>query len=103
MAILKYNRQHHFEAFLAAYGMRMMCRHHDTFAFPQLVVFSVDRDKPYPVKTCHKSIAAGFMRAYLLILVKREKRDAHGAFLHESFAYYLTVTVRKLVFHLLGI
>ncbi len=95
--VLKYDRQKHFEFFLAEHGMRVLGRHYDSIAPVQDIFRSVNRDFSGSVKADDHCVAARFMGADLLALVKGKKRYAQCGILRKSFADHLT----RLIFNLL--
>ena len=72
----EHHDQQHFELLLTEDGVGMARGHDDGLALVQLIGRAVDGDASRTVEAGDKRVAAGFMRADLLALVKGEQRHA---------------------------
>ena len=83
---LKHNNQQHLELLLPVDRVGMPRGHHDGVALVQLVGNAVDRDAADAVQAGDERVAAGGVRADLLILVEGEERDAQRVVLRKRAA-----------------
>ena len=71
--------------------------HDDALTLVQDVLDAVDRDPTHAVEAGDHRVAAGFVGADLLTLVKREERDAHVLVLRQRAADDLTGLIGDLI------
>ena len=92
----EHHDQQHFELLLTEDGVGMARGHDDGLALVQLVGRAVDGDASRTVEAGDKRVAAGFMRADLLALVKGEQGDADGIVLRQGLADHLAFLIGNL-------
>ena len=88
--LLKNYYQQHLELLFPVNGMRVLGGHDDGLALVHFILHAVNGDAAHAVQAGDKGIAAGFMGADLLILIKGKKRHADSVVLHQRAAYDLT-------------
>jgi len=93
----EHNDEQHLELLLTVHRVRMARGHDDALTLVQDVLDAVDRDPAHAVEAGDHRVAAGFVGADLLTLVKREERDAHVLVLRQRAADDLTGLIGDLI------
>lgn len=93
----EHHDQQHFELLLTVNGMRVTSGHDDGLALVQHIRSAVNGDTANAVQTGNERVAAGFMGADLLALVKGKQRDAQRVALRERSAHDLTGLIGDLL------
>ena len=87
-----------FELRLTVDGVGMARGHDDALTLVQDVLDAVDRDPTHAVEAGDHRVAAGFVGADLLALVKGEERHTQRVILRKCLAHNLTGLLRDLLF-----